>query len=150
MDYTIKEINGRLYKVLPNGGRLLHIIKAKPIPGVYMVTQLSTGMKYVGSTINIKQRRITYEKPSAYRSSFLRSVDPSDLKFEVLCEYSSIEKKDLLIAELQWIAKMNTIHPNGFNLKCPVTQQNLSNHSVLCYTGRKWSESNGVMPERKC
>lgn len=121
MDYTIKEIEGKLYKVLANGGRFLHRERPHPAePGIYMVTHIPTDKKYVGSTMNLMSRCGGYKPSSKTGLSKFRSLPGCELRFEVLQICSGITLKDLLSLELEWILRLNTVAPAGLNHRNPV------------------------------
>jgi predicted GIY-YIG superfamily endonuclease len=147
MNYTIQEINGRLFKVFPHGGRLLHVVKAKKESGVYMVTQISTGLKYIGSSMDLRQRLKAYSNESGSCRSFaLRSIPVLDLRVEVLQYCSGLDRDSVLAVELEWILKLGTVSPNGFNLRCPVTNLKLTKDKIFLHTGRRSEVGQKMFP----
>lgn len=132
MNYIIKEIDGRLFKVFPSGSRLLHrptnpkLVNIPDSSGVYMLTQISTGMKYVGSTNDLKTRAGNYlNKIKGKRSAILHDISEDDLTIELLEDCKYLNNQQRLQLELEWIIKIDSIYPKGFNKKCPVTGKKL-------------------------
>lgn len=126
--YTIETINGREFKVFPNGGKLLHRENKFPhLPkhaGVYVLTDNLTGLKYVGSSQNVNQRAGNYfslTKSEVFKKGLFKQnkLSVENLTFELLedCKYLSWEQRIELEAE--YVVKLNTLHPNGLNALMP-------------------------------
>lgn len=82
---------------------------------VYCLTNLLNGKRYVGQTTRSLDARL-----KEHCSSLATGVDPSiaafgirNFKAEILQTCHSREELDQ--AERHWIAKLNTLQPNGYN-----------------------------------
>jgi len=87
-------------------------------PGIYMIRQRSTGMYYIGKSVNIRKRIISHIKSKASLiSKALHEFGTDD--FEVDVEYfpafSPTELQDL---EYECIKRFGSLKPGGFNEKC--------------------------------
>lgn len=100
--------------------RLPHIPKEA---GIYMITDNATGKSYVGSSGNMNSRLGNYTTlhMSKSKSKHLAGFNFDDCTMIVLenCKYLSLDQR--LQLELEYIISLNTIHPNGFNKRSPVT-----------------------------
>lgn len=99
-----------------------------PNPGVangfiYLVTQKSTGKKYVGLTVQTPERRWQYHLEQAAQKSIrsqdslhqaIRNCGSDDFVLKTLD--SGVSKKNLERKERKYIAELQTLAPNGFNL----------------------------------
>jgi group I intron endonuclease len=82
---------------------------------IYIATNLQTGQQYVGQTRNFASRIKSHLKNTRYKSYFchaIRDRGMSGFNF-VQLEYPIDE---LNYWEKFWIAKLNTVYPNGYNL----------------------------------
>jgi predicted GIY-YIG superfamily endonuclease len=132
MEHEIKEINGALYRVFQNGSRVKYfpphpMIKDIPkAPGVYSITQISTGKIYIGSSKDLRKRISDYCRGSR-PNKLTANILTSDISIKVLEVTESQDKSMLFERELYWIIKLQTFTPNGFNKKSPVNNLNINN-----------------------
>ena len=85
---------------------------------VYVVTNLITGEQYVGSTVTSIKQRWSSHKMGAKTGKGL--LDAAIMKygshnFSVKQIDEAIIKRDLNQKETDWIDKLNTLAPNGYN-----------------------------------
>lgn len=81
-------------------------------PLVYIATNKETGKQYVGQTINLRKRFIRYRASS--KTHFERALGKRGLGgFSILL--IPYPKDELNHWERFWIAKLNTVWPNGYN-----------------------------------
>ena len=81
---------------------------------IYLINNLLNGMKYVGQTINLKQRISQHKRGNQYIDFEIQKYGWENFKFEVLEECASREQ--LNEREKFWIRELNTKKPNGYNL----------------------------------
>lgn len=83
--------------------------------GIYLITHIESGLKYVGQSIDIKKRWREHSRASALSRLGLAIKAHGWTAFttEVIehCEYEALDQ-----AELRWISFHNCIHPLGLNL----------------------------------
>jgi hypothetical protein len=93
--------------------------------GIYLITNIRTGLKCVGSSENVLHRAIMYYNPSGPDLKRLTFHDfyVEDLEITLLEDTNGILREERYIRELAWIKKLDTIYPNGLNTFCPVTRQ---------------------------
>ena len=74
--------------------------------GIYLITNLINGFKYVGQSINIKRRFYEHKIPNdkGKIDKAIKEIGIDNFKFEVLEE---CEKEELLTKELFYIKKLN-------------------------------------------
>jgi len=88
---------------------------------VYLATNSVNGMQYVGAALCLNKRK------SAHMSAARRGRGSKDSLQEAIRVYgednfifsvldTAEDRKDLSKKEHQWIDKLNTVHPNGYNL----------------------------------
>lgn len=130
MNHEIKEIDGILYRVFPNGGRFKYV-PALPIvdnipnlPGIYCMTQISTGKQYIGSSKDLRNRIAAYGRNDRPNKA-TKNINTQDVQFKILELTETAEKAILLERELYWILQLKTYIPNGFNTKSPVNGLNI-------------------------
>lgn len=86
--------------------------------GIYLIRNLITGMCYVGQSVDIERRLNAHEKgyseecPYIYRAIKKYGIDT--FVFEVL---EICDESDLNAREIFWINTLDTLAPNGYNLK---------------------------------
>ena len=81
---------------------------------VYVITNLITGMKYVGKTTRtIKKRFSEHASAKNHLGNAIRKYGRENFKIEVLEECETPEQLDE--REIYWIAKLDCKHPNGYN-----------------------------------
>lgn len=131
--YDLVVIDGIEYKKFKSGKMIKHI-KARPNtapekPGIYMITDLNTGKKYIGSSSNLKKRMSAYLTHTiGKKQQLLKGIDPDKIHIDILETYEYASKEFLNTRELENIKSHNTIYPNGFNVKCPITNVFLSKY----------------------
>ena len=83
---------------------------------IYVITNLLNGKKYVGQTTRTLEERFSEHKfcKDSYIGKAIRKYGEENFKAEVLEECSTLE--ELNEREKYWIAKLNTLVPNGYNL----------------------------------
>ena len=102
----------------PNGynlirsGEITYQMSAYLKSGVYCIRHVETGKCYVGASKDIKRRWSGHRW--AKRSSFIQKYGLDSFVFEIL---ELCPERDLGSREQFWIASLNTLHPNGFNLR---------------------------------
>lgn len=91
---------------------------------VYLATNKVNGMQYVGVTTRIKmsdriREHYRYAKRCAEtQGSFqeaIKKYGQKNISFKIIQRVKNLEQ--LSNAECAWIEKLNTMHPNGYNLK---------------------------------
>jgi group I intron endonuclease len=82
-------------------------------PVIYIATNLETGQQYVGQTVNFKHRMRSHACPSrtTYFDNALRKRGMAGFNFVVL----NYAEDELNYWEKFWIAKLDTMWPNGYN-----------------------------------
>jgi group I intron endonuclease len=103
---------------------------------VYKITNAINGKKYVGQTTMRLSKRFTDHVCAAKSGSTsiihnaIRKYGRDAFKIELLEECQSLEKLDE--AERRWIAELNTIAPNGYNIE----EGGCRNRGSLCEATR--------------
>lgn len=110
------KLNTQNLIIKPN--RLPHIPK---VQGVYMLTCKATGKSYIGSSSNINYRCSTYTNSYKKNNTHLAELDFNNCEFTMLDNCKYLTKDQRLQLELEQIIKHDTIYPNGFNMRNPVT-----------------------------
>ncbi len=102
--------------------------KRIPNPGysegiIYVVTNITTGKKYVGLTVQTLERRWKHHSEQAQSNrvksehslhAAIRQYGP--LNFNIQCLDRGTTKKNLEAKERHWIEKLGTLVPNGYNI----------------------------------
>lgn len=117
----IIEKNGKKYFRTSRGGLLPYKEKRVPIIGIYCITDLCNGKKYVGSSKDVQNRVVKYSAKSKANGVLRDIVDIKNIEIEILEVLDHSEC--LLERELYWIKKLNTIYPIGYNKKMPTTNK---------------------------
>jgi hypothetical protein len=125
--------------------------------GIYCITNTITGKKYIGQSINIKRRFAQHKRAVEknkksecfvmHRSMAKHGVDK--FTFEVLLYATDREYMNLM--EEKCIEKLNTLHPNGYNLntggQCPIAISDASRQKMM---GRiPWNKNVPMTEEQK-
>lgn len=125
-NYEIKEINGKQYKVYPNGSMLMFVPNRHPsLPkhaGIYLLTDNKTGLKYVGSSKNVNARAHNYTAKSRKelnQRGLFKLLSGDDLTFELLEDCKYLSDLDRLKLEYDYIIKLDTLYPKGLNVQLP-------------------------------
>ena len=117
--FDIIEKDGKMYRKMTNGGLLL-IKECNPLfkdmpehSGIYCITCLITGKKYIGSSVNVKRRLQSHVNKH-------KSIDFNNASVELLEDCKYLNNSDLKLLERDLILQHNTLYPNGFNIKLPL------------------------------
>ena len=82
---------------------------------IYVITNLLTGMKYVGQTTrSVKERFGEHMKSDYLIGRAIRYYGVENFTVEVIEECETLDQ--LNEREIFWIAKLNTKHPHGYNM----------------------------------
>lgn len=82
------------------------------IQGIYLIENITTKKKYIGSSTNIADRIKThYQTTSSFIGESLQKA-PQDFKITVIRE---CDRESLLYWEQYYITKYDTLFPNGYN-----------------------------------
>ena len=97
-----------------------------------------SGKSYVGQTINLKKRMRTHENTASRTGHVIKRAilkyGWSNVSVEILLEVEADDVKPILdCAEIENIAKYNTLNPHGYNLTLGGDSQPMDNEYV-----RKW------------
>jgi hypothetical protein len=105
--------------------------------GVYLLTDTVSGLRYVGSSVNVRRRTANYFHPTglSYKQYNFRDINPRNLSIEMIEDCKGMDLKDLRGRELHWITQLNTFYPNGLNINTP--QKGGSSASVRGYLSEK-------------
>ena len=82
--------------------------------GIYQIRRLSDGKCYIGQSVNIRKRFSAHRtRPVGYIDNAIQKHGIDSFAFEIieLCDESILDQR-----EIHWIAALDTIKPNGFNL----------------------------------
>jgi group I intron endonuclease len=81
----------------------------------YCIYQLTSpdGKSYIGRTNNLTPRLISHKNGRTVISKALRLIGIDNFKVEVLC--NGLTRQEANILEVEYIAKLNTLYPNGYN-----------------------------------
>lgn len=123
--FKVIKIDGVYYREYPSG-TIKHIppIKAKfnmykTEQCIYLVTDMTTGKLYVGSTKNMRNRMRSYQSRDLTKRVF-RGLALNNLKIQPIEYCPELTKEQRLYKEYEYILKYNTIYPNGNNMQCPI------------------------------
>lgn len=92
------------------------------ICGIYCITHIESGFKYIGQSVNVKKRLQIHSRGSS-KSWIGKAVIKhgwAAFKAEIveICEQDHLNEK-----EIQWIASFGSFAPNGYNLTSGGNQQ---------------------------
>ena len=90
------------------------------IIGVYQIKDLVNNKLYIGSSIDILARIANHKSCRCICGVMSDVCSVSKLEFNVL---DICQKEELRERELFWIKKLNTMTPNGYNKKHPITNK---------------------------
>lgn len=94
-----------------------------PLAGIYVITHIQTGRKYVGQSFDADSRIKHYRYGSGH-AEIGRAIKEHGIdafSFEVIERIH--DEKQLSDREAHWIATLGTVSPNGFNMKsCGITK----------------------------
>lgn len=83
--------------------------------GIYKITNLITGMSYIGQSRHLNSRLTTHKNGRGEQliSKSIRKHGSDNFIFEILeeCDIESLNEK-----EQKWVAEFNCMAPNGYNL----------------------------------
>jgi group I intron endonuclease len=86
---------------------------------VYKITNLKTGKSYVGQTVeSVKERFYAHyqdKRANTYVGNALRSEGRQNFIFEEL--FIAFDKESLNLVEKLLVEQLNTLYPNGYNLR---------------------------------
>ena len=86
--------------------------------GIYLIRNLITGMCYVGQSVDIKTRwrhhKCYRDSTPGYIANAIKKHGIDAFAFEILelCEEDNLNQR-----EIHWIARLNSVSPNGYNLE---------------------------------
>ena len=116
-------------------------MKIEKICGIYKIENLVNGKVYVGQSINIKTRFMSHKselKSNNHSNIHLQNswnkYGEENFKFEILeeCNFDNLNN-----LEKEWISKLNSINPYGYNLEYGGKE----NKNISEYTRVKMKES---------
>ena len=81
---------------------------------IYVITNIITGTQYVGQSKNAQKRFLAHKmaKDNTLLHQAIRNYGADNFILEVLEE----QIEDFNIKEKEWIIKLNTLYPNGYNM----------------------------------
>ena len=110
--------------------------------GIYCIRHKETGKCYVGQSIDISHRLACHKCKSSKCTYIANSINKhgiDDFAFEIL---ELCEKRNLNQRETHWIATLNTLVPNGYNLRTGGGQ----GHSLSIEARKRISEAKKGTP----
>lgn len=120
---TNKKLNSKNpdYRDNPQLNNMSNKLKNKKEPCIYILTNKINGKKYVGQTRKTFEKRLSQHVSNANKYQYhnmpivraIRKYDISEFDYEVI----TYSKEDLDEMEIIYIKKLNTIVPNGYNIK---------------------------------
>jgi hypothetical protein len=131
----MKEIiikDGIKYFKPKKGGLLRYQKSIEMFAGVYCLTDLSNGKKYVGSSKHVLRRINGYKNLNNKKGVIRLIKDVNNIKMEVIERIT--DEKILLERELFWIKELNSVYPYGYNKRCPIMQNYINDD---CYSNSK-------------
>ena len=107
---------------------------------IYICTNLRDGKVYVGACQKFSERRWYHESKwgKTLLAQAIREQGAANFRWEVID--SATNQDELWKKEDEWIQKLNSIHPNGYNLQTggkrgfkahPLTRQKLSRSKTI-------------------
>lgn len=116
---------------------------------VYVWTCLKTGMKYVGQTVGSIDRRWKGHVTAALRKQLpwklhdaIREHGPESFSGQVVKECQT--QKELNVVEKQFIAELNTMWPNGYNMRNGAQYTDESTRQLI---SKRTREAMAAIPE---
>ena len=85
---------------------------------IYVVENLINGKMYVGQTLDLARRMSNHLSSSSNCRYFKRALDkykPDNFEFSIIEKCESDD--DINEREKYWIKELNSLAPNGYNLK---------------------------------
>jgi len=79
---------------------------------IYRITDIETGMKYVGQTFNTCNRLRIHRTTGPF-STLLKEKGFASIEFDILEQ--DVEEDDADDRERHYVTKLNTLEPNGYN-----------------------------------
>jgi len=87
---------------------------------IYSITNKINGKQYIGQTVNYERRVIDHKyyskKEIKYRSAIydaMKKYGVDNFEFTII---ETCDAEELDVKEQEWIAKLNTLVPNGYNI----------------------------------
>lgn len=107
--------------------------------GVYMVTNTQDNKSYIGSSSDMNRRLHDHSNKSNPRNprNPLIFLDFNNCEFKVLENCKYLTKYQRINLELENIKLYNTVWPDGYNQRCPVTFKSLITDDSLSYKDKK-------------
>lgn len=93
------------------------------VAGVYLITDIESGKCYVGSTQNVNLRISNYFCKSQNKNNTLSHLNYNNCTFKVLENCKYLTKDQRLQLEYEWIIKLDTKFPKGYNKRHPITNK---------------------------
>lgn len=121
-----------------------------PLAGIYVITHISTGRKYVGQSFDADSRIKHYRYGSGH-AEIGRAIKEHGIdafSFEVIERIH--DEKQLSDREAYWIATLGTVSPNGFNIRsCGTTKfhQGRENLTPAASAGDRQSRARQALKE---
>lgn len=82
------------------------------ICGVYCITHIPTGKRYIGQSIDCLRRMLEHQGLNTLIGHAVRRHGRQQFHYDILSE---VPREQLLSCEAGWIAMLNTEFPHGFN-----------------------------------
>lgn len=90
---------------------------------IYKITNAINGKQYVGQTKDFRRRKVQHLRAinSSAIASSIKKYGASAFQFEVVeyCDHAVVDER-----EVYWISELDTMYPNGYNLKTGGTAGN--------------------------
>lgn len=85
--------------------------------GIYLLTDTNLNKQYVGSSLNVRGRVVSYLMPNSetYKKVLFSDVNPRYIKVSLLEDCENFTLDELREREQYWINELNTLYPNGLN-----------------------------------
>ena len=86
---------------------------------IYMATDVTNGMSYIGQTYDMKNRRKLHERCRPEDDCFfhraIQAHGVDSFRWEIIDTASTCEEADA--KEIEYISQLDTLNPNGYNMK---------------------------------